>query len=404
MLICPSSVQTLSPDTADAHSMRAQNRRLALRMIFDEESLSRADIARRTGLSRSTVSDIVSELIDIGVVEESHVSQSSGGRPPIALAFRKNAATVCGVELGTAGILTVMRNLGGKTLHSRHLAFDVKNNAQGTLQRVISEVRAGASELGISVNQIAGLGLAVPCPLHPERPDVLSERILPAWAGIHPCQHLYEALQIPIFLENDANLGALAESWWGWGRGSGDFAFVHLTEGVGAGLIVEGEIYHGASGIAGEIGHTTIDPNGAVCRCGLTGCLEAMIGSHAVVQAFDRSNIEEVVDLALDRDPKALDLLTQNGRYLGIALANLVNLFNPSVVVLSGPVTRAQEVIAPPIAQALKERALWASLDDTVVRMSELGPSVVAIGAATMVLEASLQNPDLLKHSIPVQR
>ena len=383
--------------------MRAQNRRLALRLIFDERSLSRADIARKTGLSRSTVSDIVAELIDIGVVEESHVSQSSGGRPPIALAFRRGAATICGVELGTSGILTVMRDLGGKTLHSRHLAYDVKNNPEATLQHVLSEVRAGASELGVPVQNLVGLGLAVPCPLHPERPDELSERILPKWKGIRPCDRLHRELNIPIFMENDANLGALAERWWGWGRGLGDFAFVHLSEGVGAGLIVDGEIYQGASGIAGEIGHTTIDPNGARCRCGLTGCLEALVGTSAVVAAAGGATLDEVVDQALSDDSQAIDLLQQNGRYLGIALANLVNLFNPSVVVLSGPVTRAKDIISEPIGRALRERALWASLDDTVVQMSELGPSVLAIGAATMVLDAALQNPLLLRNSIPAR-
>jgi len=255
----------------------------------------------------------------------------------------------------------------------------------------------------VPIEGVVGIGIAVPCPLHPDRPDQLLPRILPAWADVRLSLHLEEVFGRPVFIDNDANLGALAEAWWGPGIGRGDVAFVKLDVGVGAGLLVDGEVYHGASGVAGEIGHTAIDPRGPLCRCGLSGCLEAMVGSDSLLGQYpgeDRPpSIAALVDAAEGGDADADRLITSAGRNLGVALANLMNLLNPSVVVLSGPLTHAGERLLVPLRAAMTERALWTSVADVDLLISPLGPAGIARGAAALVLQTALERPTLFREA-----
>ena len=202
-------------------------------------------------------------------------------------------------------------------------------------------------------------------------------------------------------MDNDANLGALAEHWWGVGQGIGEFAYLKLGTGVGAGLILDGEIYRGAFGIAGEIGHTAIDPNGPRCRCGLTGCLEAMVGAQSLVARAQKALTKDIPDLqsllldAMSGDNDARALVSEAGRYLGIAVANLVNLVNPGMVVLGGQLPSAGEILFSPLLSAMQERSLSTSWESAEVRPSALGREAVALGAATLVLQAALADPTL---------
>ena len=269
-------IPTRPQAAADANAMRAHNTSLLLHLIWHEEKPSRADLARDTGLSRSTVSAIVGELMELGVVEESHVEQSRGGRPPIALSIVEDHHHIFGVELGSSHITVVRMDLRGTVVDTRRQAFPVAEQPGPSLDRLcalMDELTAAHP------SPVLAIGLAVASPLDPARPGLLSERILPAWKGVQPAQVVEEHTGLPVFMDNDANMGALAESWWGAGQGVGDFAFIKVATGVGAGLIIDGRIYQGASGIAGEIGHTAIDPKGPRCRCGLYGCLEAMVGT-----------------------------------------------------------------------------------------------------------------------------
>jgi len=249
------------------------------------------------------------------------------------------------------------------------------------------------------------IGLAVPSPLDPKRPGRLSERILPAWAGWRPAELLGSRTGLPVFMDNDANLGALAEHWWGAGQGVGELAYLKLGTGVGAGLIIDGEIYRGAFGIAGEIGHTAIDPNGPLCRCGLPGCLEAMVGAQSLVARAEETLEHEVSDLAdllgaaEAGDVGAQALVADAGRYLGIAVANLINLVNPGMVVLGGRLPSAGELLFGPLRDAMQARALSTSWESAEVRSSLLGREAVALGAATLVLQAALADPTLFSQA-----
>ncbi|MED5373823.1 MAG: ROK family protein [Myxococcota bacterium] len=364
-----------------------------LRLIWAEQQLSRAEVSRKVGLSRSTVTGIVSDLIDQGLVFEARMARSRGGRPPILLQVREDFRHLVGVELGASHISAVVTDLRGRALRHAHRSVDVQGDPERAQQVLVELILQLLQEQGLSPSDLAGVGLGVPCPL--SSPDQLDPNILPAWSGHAPGARLVEALGVPVLMENDANLGALAELWWGAGQGVGDFSYIKVATGVGAGHIIGGRVYRGGGGIAGEIGHTTIDIHGPPCRCGLNGCLEALVGRQSLEQRTGMS-LQQILDGAALREPAALEAITEAGTALGIAVANLLNLLNPARVILGGTLTRAGDLLLEPMRLSLAQRALFTSVARSKVVLTTLGEDAVARGAATLVLEAALQDHTLL--------
>jgi predicted NBD/HSP70 family sugar kinase len=394
---------------AGGAGVRAHNAALLLNLAWESKGISRAELARQTGLSRSTVSDIVSELLQQGLIEESHVARSTGGRPPIVLRFRDERFRLIGVEMGASHISAVVTDVRGLPRVVFHCEHDVQNDPDGAIrltERTIERcIRSVSSE-----QHIVGIGVAVPCPIDPQLPDQLSRRILPKWQGVQLGKILRARFPQPIFIDNDANLGALAERWWGAGRLDPDFAFVKVATGVGAGIIIDGHIYRGSGGIAGEIGHTIVEAQGPRCRCGLSGCLEALIGADALLQQLQKlknthpdsalakiedPRLTDLVQCAKHGDTLAIKIIARAGHALGGAIANLLNIFNPATIILGGSLTRAGEDLLKPIRETVQKRALWHSIADTRILISTLGEEAIALGAATQVLAAALTQPTL---------
>jgi len=211
-------------------------------------------------------------------------------------------------------------------------------------------------------------------------------------------------------VDNDANLGALAEHWWGAGRGIDDFAYIKVGTGVGCGYVIGGEIYRGATGVAGEIGHLAIAPQGKLCVCGLRGCLVTLVGTEALIErtrellesdpvsslAGRTLTIDVIENAALSGDALARSVATEAAEHLGIAVAGLLNLMNPSMVVLGGGLASLGELLLEPVRETVGQRTLVSLVSAAELRTSELGPQSVAVGAATMVLKAALADCRLL--------
>jgi predicted NBD/HSP70 family sugar kinase len=385
--------------------LRAHNAALIMRALWvSEDGAARIDLARDSGLSRATISTIVSELLDTGVVVEGDNRASRGGRPARILRFDDSWRTVLGLELGASHVSGVRTNLRGDIEHSVRVEHDVQIDPKGTLDFI----RGVVDELLLDVDvPVLGIGLAVPSPVLDARSGELSADLFPRWRGIDLRQVLEEHVGCPVFIENDANLGALAEHWWGAGRTQESFAYVKVATGVGAGIIINGDIYRGASGIAGEIGHTAIDAHGPLCRCGLHGCLESLVGTQSLLQRAraraqtlphrpswaDNPKLPMLIHAAESGDDAARKLIADAGHWLGIALANLLNLLNPGSVILGGRLTKAGDLLLEPLRKAVASRALWSSVADTPIQMSALPGEAIAKGAATLVLQAALSNP-----------
>jgi len=379
-----------------------------LRLIWQQRRISRAEIAQQAQLSRSTASEIVAELLPTGLVAESGTGMSRGGRRPIILEFRDDAATILGVEMGAAHVGVALTDLRGQVLAWQSREHPVRRDPEGT-RALVAELCDACLAAGPGAPLI-GIGVAVPSPVDPSDPDRLSEVVLPDWHGRLGLDDLAARLGAPLFVDNDANLGALAEHWWGAGRGVDDFAYVKLATGVGCGYVISGEIYRGATGVAGEIGHVAIAPQGKLCVCGLRGCLVTLVGAQALLErvqellpehptsALQNSDvtIAGLEEAALAGDPLATQVATEAAGYLGIALAGLLNLMNPSMVVLGGDLAGLGEVLLEPVRETVRRRTLVSLLAAAELRTSELGPRSVAIGAATLVLKEALADCSLL--------
>ncbi|MBD3220476.1 ROK family protein, partial [bacterium] len=374
-----------------------------LRLIWQEKRVSRAEIAQQAGLSRSTVSDVVGELLPTGLVAEVGVGESRGGRRPIILEFQDDAAVILGVDMGATHVGAVVTDLRGRVLDWRSKEHPVRSDPEGTRALVVELGDACLAAVG-EARPLVGIGVAVPSPVDPSRPDRLSEVVLPAWRGELGLESLGEKLGVPLMVDNDANLGALAEHWWGAGRGVDDFAYIKVGTGVGSGYVIGGEIYRGATGVAGEIGHLAIAPQGKPCVCGLRGCLVTLVGAEALVQrtgellasypdsdlAGRALTIDAIENAALAGDALARRVATEAAENLGIAVAGLLNLMNPSMVVLGGGLAGLGELLLEPVRETVGQRTLVSLVSAAELRTSCLGPQSVAVGAATMVLKEAL--------------
>jgi glucokinase-like ROK family protein len=371
--------------------------------------MSRADIARQTGLSRSTVSEIVADLLDSELILEAGDGPSRGGRRPIILKFIDSAHVILGVDMGSTHVSVVLTDLRGQELAWEHSDHPVRTDPEGT-ERLISRLcEALLARHEGARKRLLGVGVAVPSPVDPLRPKQVSDILLPHWRGYGVMEQLQVTHGVPVLVENDANLGALAEHWWGAGRGLDDFTYVKLGTGVGSGHMIGGEIYRGATGVAGEIGHMVIQPDGLPCSCGNRGCLETLVGTRALMRRveellpdFPESQlngasiaVDLIEEAAMDGDALAMSLVQGVALDLSAALAAVMNLLNPAAVILGGALARLGPLLVAPVMEAARSQTLANSVAASRIVTSELGPHATAKGAATLVLESALEDPSM---------
>ncbi|WP_164015266.1 ROK family transcriptional regulator [Pyxidicoccus trucidator] len=402
-------VGTAATTTVDAAGMRAQNSSLLLNMIWRERQISRAEIARRTELSPSTVSAIVADLEHSGLVRSIGAGVSRGGRRPTLIGFCDDAFSIVGVELGATHVTVVLSDLRGRVRVQRHAPQAVRDDPKGTLQKVRELVQECLDAERVPRRSVVGMGVAVPSPVHPSAPGKLSPLIVPAWRDYDVQESLKAAFAMPVFVDNDANLGALSECYWGAGVGGEDLTYIKLATGIGSGFIINGDVYRGSGGTAGEIGHIAVDPAGPQCVCGLRGCLVTLIGGVALLERArelmaPRSRrpltVKELVEGARAGESAARQVIDSMGHYLGIAVAGLLNLLNPAIVVLGGEISAVGDLLLDPLRASVRKRALSTSMAETRIVTSALGDRAIAVGAATLVLQAALRNRSLF----PIQQ
>jgi predicted NBD/HSP70 family sugar kinase len=388
--------------TADLALMRELNERIVLNLIRQQGPISRAELARRRNLSRSTISSIINTLITTNLVHETGMGDSQGGRRPIMLAFNYQSSYVIGVELATTTVTVLLTDLAATVQRRAQRAFDIAAGPDVCLPQIVELIAAVVREAGVPVEKLLGVGVGVPGPLAYATGRPVAPPVMPGWHNAPLRRWLERALHLPIFVENDANLGALAEHRWGAAQGWHNLAYVYLgSAGIGAGLILDGRLYRGDIGSAGEIGHLIIDEDGPLCPCGSFGCLEAVAGTPALrAQAralgLHADTICAIVALAQQGDPQAIALIRAAGEQLGIAIASLLNMINPGCVVLGGDLTAAGALLLEPLQAMLRRCGLTAAVDHVAIGLGTLGDDVVAIGAVSLVVQHIFSTPSLL--------
>lgn len=385
--------------------MRARNRAMLLRRIFAASGCSRADLSRATGMSRSATSALVEELLDSGLVRETGQGVSRGGRRPTQLAFADEAFSILGIDLGATHVSVAVCDMRGRVRTMLSAPCPMRDEPQTAMAVVRQLTAAALAETQTPYSQLLGTGLAVASPVDPKNPGRLPPLFMPAWQGIDLQRELGLPGDTPLLIDNDANLGALAESWWGAGRDGSDLAFIKLGTGIGAGFILGGEIFRGQGGTAGELGHFVIDPAGPQCVCGLRGCLATFIGTPALVEAARvlrpeyPDTLMTTVDLhglirgVQDGDRLARRVVADAAQSLGLAVAGLLNLLNPQLVVLGGELASVGDALLHPLRAAVNQRSVWSAVANSRIVTSELGAHDVALGAATLVLQQALAEP-----------
>jgi predicted NBD/HSP70 family sugar kinase/biotin operon repressor len=340
-------------DRTSLERLRAANRRTVLGALLGDGPQSRADLARATGLSRTTVSSLVQDLIEHGQAVETtdrgRPHKGGSGRPPLLVAATSSRGGVAGIDIGHHHVRVAVADRTGVVLAEDVEPVDVDDHGSATLDRAARMVRAMARSTGQELAGLRGIGLCVPGPID-RRSARIRSGVLPGWHDLVPAEELQDRLGIPVAVDNDANLGALAELHHGAARGTSDFVYLKLASGVGAGLVLGGRLYRGATGIAGEIGHVQILEHGRVCRCTNRGCLETEVSVPRLLEllqpAYDEAlSVDRVLALEADGDPGVLRVLGDAGRTVGRALADLCNSLNPGLVVIGGPLGSAAPLV-----------------------------------------------------------
>ncbi|MEV1045421.1 ROK family transcriptional regulator [Streptomyces sp. NPDC049916] len=384
-------------------SLHRANLERVVRAVRMAGSLTQAEIARSTGLSAATVSNIVRELKDGGTVEVTPTS--AGGRRARSVSLSGDAGIVIGVDFGHTHLRVAVGNLAHQVLAEEAEPLDVDASSAEGFGRAEVLVKRLIEATAVGPDKIIGVGLGVPGPIDVESGTLGSTSILPGWTGINPSEELAGRLGVPVYVDNDANLGALGELVWGSGRGVKDLAYIKVASGVGAGLVIDGTIYRGPGGTAGEIGHITLDESGPVCRCGNRGCLETFTAARYVLPLLQPSHgpgltMERVVQLAREGDPGCRRVIGDVGRHIGSGVANLCNLLNPSRVVLGGSLAEAGELVLGPIRDSVSRYAIPSAARQLSVLPGALGGRAEVLGALALVL-SEMGDSTLLESTLP---
>lgn len=378
---------------AMAHPVREFNRARVLAAVRDGVATSRRELCTVTGLSRSTVTALVLDLVGTGaLVEVADAGADRPGRPTRRLRLAPRSDLVVAVDLGHSHCRVGIVDARGEVLAEQNDSFDVDASADRALdhaRRAIAALTARVDRTRISAGAVG-----VPAPVDARTGAVGPGNVLPRWIDRRPAHELRTATGIAFCVDNDANLGALAEATYGVARGVADLIYVKASTGIGAGLMLGGRIHHGAGGRAGEIGHVPVDPSGAICRCGNRGCLETVASLGQVLLAMqsrdgDQLTLARVLDLVRGGDPGAVRVIGDAGRAIGRVLADVVSNLNPEMLVLGGELAAAGEPFLFAVCESIERYAQPGMARELRVELSALAGRSELIGAAALALSAA---------------
>lgn len=356
--------------------------------------MTQIEIAGFTGLSPATVSNLVKDLDTAGAVELEPSIRN--GRRAVLVSLATGNTLLAGIAFGDRDVRVAIGTGPRDIVGRQRMPLPADHAADEGMERASRLLLDLVEKAGKTMADVRAVGVGIPAPVDRISGQVGSESILPGWRGVAVADEMAGRIQAPVIVDNTSNLAALGELRCGVLQGIQHAVYIKLSHGVGAGLILDGEIFRGAAGTAGEIGHMTIDENGPVCRCGNRGCLETYIGSRGLLEALAASHgplsLRDVISRALDGDPGCRRVLEDAGRHLGVAVAGVVNLVNPEVVVLGGQLAKVGTIITGPLRSSLERCAIPSAAASVEVVLGELDTDADVIGAlvsAAAILPAS---------------
>lgn len=372
-------------------SLREANRTLVLDAVRRYGGLTQVELAGATGLSPATVSNIVRDLLAVGAVTTRGTVRN--GRRAVMVGLPRRSGLVAGVHIGARHLEVVLCDATYEILEHRVMPLVHEHRPDTTLDHAALLVVEMLRRVDAKFEDLIGLGVGLPSVVDPDTGRVVVAGLLRGWDDVPLAETLEARMRRPVFAENDANLGALAELRRGAGREQQDLVYVRISHGTGAGIVIGGNVYRGFAGTAGEIGHVRVTAGGDVCRCGGRGCLDTVVGGRALVAPLVASHgsltLRDVVDGAVAGDPGCSQVVADAGAIVGDVVANLVVALNVPLVVVGGELARTGELLVDPIRTAVRQRMPAQVASRPRVQAAELGQSAETTGAVSLVLAST---------------
>jgi len=360
--------------------------------------MTQIELAGSTGLSPATVSNIVKELTASGILHTSFTSRS--GRRATLVSLARQVGLVAGAHFSSRQLHIAIADATRTTIAETSLPLAPGHQHDAELDRLGILLSDMMESLGGSVTDLLAVGLAVPAPVDPRTGMISTPGLLPGWEGVQIAESLSARIGRPVLVDSEANLGGLAEAREGSGRAASSSVYIRVGHTISAGLVVGGDLFRGASGKTGQIGHMTVDENGPICRCGNRGCLETFAAGPALLSLFpERDGMRRLRDLtaaAADGVTGAQRALADAGRHIGIAAASLCNLFDPELIVVGGELAQAGEILMAPMRHALERSALAATGGLPEIVAASFGEWSETRGAIAMALDQVTVDADIV--------
>jgi glucokinase-like ROK family protein len=400
--------------TADHNLVRKLNSALVLDTLRRQAPISRAELAATTGLTRSTISSIVRSLLEDGLIRETTYQSDRIGRPGLLLELDPSGGFALGIELGVDFVSAIVTDFATNILWQTRCDSDPEDGQIAIMERTFSVAEKALEKSQLLGLRPLGIGIGVPGLVDFQRGELKLAPNL-KWENIPVRLMWTQRFNLPVFVENEANAAALGEYYFGAARGVKTFIYISAGYGLGAGIMIDGKLFRGSHGYAAEIGHMTLDPHGEQCGCGKRGCYETVIGPRAVIrrvqQSLDQQGADEiletagndpekisfeiVVNTAHKGNPLSLAVLEEISTNLGIMAANMINIFNPEMIVLGGVFSQATDFLLPVIKEVVGTNALGLSLQNMEVIGSQGGKDACVIGATALVLDSIWREPSI---------
>ncbi|MBU9742869.1 ROK family protein [Lachnospiraceae bacterium ASD3451] len=395
--------------------MRVYNKSEVMEIMRKNKSVYRAELARMTGLSMPTIMKITDEFIRNGLIADVGKGVSSGGKPPMLLELIPEARLFIGMDISGAMFKCIIMDLRGGVVYRRVRVKGELDKKENIIDSIIEFIEATVSESGIDENKLSGIGIGVPGLVETQEGRVITS-IDYNWKNVDVRTPLQKHFKLPVYVENSSKVMAIGEKWFGNGDDSDNFALVTVGRGIGAALIMNGEIYKGFYNMSGEVGHMVIDPNGPLCKCGKRGCLETLASGNAIANQArqlvdvsggsimlemvhgDKSKIESdvVFKAAAKGDLLAQRIVDNVIDSLCIGLGNLISLIDCQLIVLTGCVVKDNEYLLERVKSRINEtRSLYYGKMPVDVKLSTMGEEAAVVGAATLPLRNLVVSGDL---------
>ncbi|MFJ2299841.1 ROK family transcriptional regulator [Oerskovia paurometabola] len=372
-------------------SLREANRTRIVDAVKRYGGLTQVELAEATGLSTATVSTIVKELTQAGVVDTRPTSRS--GRRALKVTLARQLGLVAGIQFGHRHLKVALGDFGRTIVAEQQMPLPVDHRVDTGLDRAALLVMDLLERIGASTDELLTVGMALPAPVDISTGMISVRGIMRGWDDLHVGQVMSKRLARPVVVDNDANLAALAEAELGAARAYRDSVFVRVSYGTGAGVVVGGHVHRGYAGTAGEIGHVQVDPAGPICRCGNRGCLETVVGSGALLDLLRTSHgdmtLRDVISRAVDGDPGCRRVVADAGDRIGIAVATLASAMNPQVIVVGGELAETGEILAGPLRDAVRRHLVPNTIAPVEVVLGELGARAEVMGALALALQST---------------